>query len=152
MFWVLQMSFGSSGEEVARLFKVTSYLKHRALLMAAYSAGLRVGEVVRLKVRDIDSQRMQIRVSAGKGAKDRYTLLSEGGLKVLRDYFRVFQAKEWLFPGEVGTNHLSKRSAERIFRDLFGLPLHHLRYHRAQNSRWLRRLRGKIASRCWMRS
>ena len=78
-----------SGEEVARLFKVTSYLKHRALLMIAYSAGLRVGEAVRLKVRDIHSQRMQIRVTAGKGAKDRYTLLSEKTLKVLRDYFRL---------------------------------------------------------------
>lgn len=72
-----------SREEVARLLKVITNLKHRALLMVAYSAGLRVGEVVRLKVSDIDSKRMQIRVTAGKGAKDRYTLLSERALNVL---------------------------------------------------------------------
>lgn len=83
--------------------------------MTAYSAGLRVGEVVRLKVSEIDSKRMQIRVSAGKGAKDRYTLLSETTLKVLRDYVREQKPTDWLFPGEESGEHLSERSAERIF-------------------------------------
>jgi site-specific recombinase XerD len=104
-----------SREEVSKLLQVTSNLKHKALLMAAYSAGLRVGEVVRLKVSDIDSRRMQIRVTAGKGAKDRYTLLAETALTVLRDYFRAYKPKDWLFPGERPTDHLSERSAERIF-------------------------------------
>ncbi len=104
-----------SREEVARLLRVTTNLKHRALLMVAYSAGLRVAEAVRLKVSDVDSQRMQIRVTAGKGAKDRYTLLSGTALAVLRDYFRAYKPKDWLFPGEDLTRHLSERSAQRIF-------------------------------------
>ncbi len=58
---------------------------------------------------------MQIRVTAGKGAKDRYTLLSGTALAVLRDYFRAYKPKDWLFPGEDLTRHLSERSAQRIF-------------------------------------
>ncbi|MBI4672191.1 MAG: tyrosine-type recombinase/integrase [Chloroflexi bacterium] len=85
--------------------------------MTAYSAGLRVGEVVRLKVSDMDSKRMQIRVTAGKGAKDRYTLLSETTLTILRDYFRAFKPKDWLFPGEKRGEHLAESSAERVFKD-----------------------------------
>jgi len=104
-----------SREEVGRLLKVTTNLKHRALLMTAYSAGLRVGEVVRLKVSDVDSKRMQIRVTAGKGAKDRYTLLAETALAVLRDYFKVEKPQDWLFPGEDPADHLSERSAQHIF-------------------------------------
>jgi len=104
-----------SREEVARLFKVTTNLKHKALLMVGYSAGLRVGEVVRLKVSDVDSKRMQIRVIAGKGAKDRYTVLSERALSVLREYFRAYKPKDWLFPGAELTDHLSERSAQKVF-------------------------------------
>ncbi len=106
-----------SREEVARLFKVTYNLKHKALLMTAYSAGLRVGEVVRLKVNEIDSKRMSIRVTAGKGAKDRYTLLSTIALEVLREYFRLFKPKDWLFPGEERNDHLAERSAQEVFKD-----------------------------------
>jgi site-specific recombinase XerD len=64
-----------SREEIERLFAVTANLKHQALLMATYSAGLRVSEVARLKVTDIDSDRMTLRVEQGKGKKDRYALL-----------------------------------------------------------------------------
>jgi integrase/recombinase XerD len=85
--------------------------------VTAYSAGLRVGEVVRLKVSEIDSKRMTIRVTAGKGAKDRYTLLSETALTILREYFRAFKPKDWLFPGDVSGNHLSERSAQHVFQD-----------------------------------
>jgi site-specific recombinase XerD len=104
-----------SREEVGRILKVTVNLKHKALLVTAYSAGLRVGEVVRLKVSDIDSRRMQIRVTAGKGAKDRYTLLSETALTVLRQYFKAEKPQDWLFPGEEAGDHLSERSAQHIF-------------------------------------
>ena len=83
----------------------------------AYSAGLRVGEVVRLKISEIDSKRMQVRVTAGKGAKDRYTLLSETALTVLREYFCAFKPKGWLFPGEERGDHLSERAAQEIFQD-----------------------------------
>lgn len=106
-----------SREEVTRLLKVTSNLKHKALLMTAYSAGLRVGEVVRLKVSEIDSKRMVIRVTAGKGAKDRYTLLSPVALEVLREYFRLFKPKDWLFPGDDPSDHLSERAAQQVFKD-----------------------------------
>lgn len=88
---------------------------NRALLMTANSAGLRVGEVVRLKVSDVDSKRMQIRVTAGKGAKDRYTLLSEMALAVLREYFKAAKPQDWLFPGEDPAAHLSLRSAPHVF-------------------------------------
>lgn len=106
-----------SREEICKILKVTTFLKHKALLITAYSAGLRVGEVVRLKVCDIDSKRMQIRVTAGKGAKDRDTLLSENALIVLREYFRAFKPRVWLFPGEERDDHLSERAAQEVFRD-----------------------------------
>ncbi len=70
-----------------------------------------------LKVSDIDSQRMQIRVTAGKGAKDRYTLLSETALNVLREYFRRFKPKDWLFPGDESNDHSSERSPQHVFKD-----------------------------------
>lgn len=106
-----------SREEVAKILKVTSFLKHKALLVTAYSAGLRVGEVVRLKVCDIDSKRMTIRVTAGKGAKDRDTLLSATALEILRQYFRAFKPKDWLFPGDDSKNHLSERAAQKVFHE-----------------------------------
>ncbi|MCL4488755.1 MAG: site-specific integrase [Chloroflexi bacterium] len=106
-----------SREEVAKIIKVTTFLKHKALLVTAYSAGLRVGEVVRLKVSDVDSRRMQIRVTAGKGAKDRDTLLSATALEILRQYFRAFRPKDWLFPGDDPKDHLSERAAQKVFHD-----------------------------------
>ncbi|MBI5300586.1 MAG: tyrosine-type recombinase/integrase [Chloroflexi bacterium] len=106
-----------SREDVVKIFKVTTFLKHKALLVTAYSAGLRVGEVVRLKVSDIDSKRMTIRVTAGKGAKDRDTLLSTTALEILREYVRVFKPRDWLFPGDDRSDHLSERSAQHVFED-----------------------------------
>jgi site-specific recombinase XerD len=104
-----------SRREVARLLEVTTNLKHKALLMTAYSAGLRVGEVVRLKISDLDPHRQQLRVRSGKGKKDRYTLLSEVLLETLRAYVRAYQPQEWLFPGQNPQEHLHIRSAQNIF-------------------------------------
>jgi integrase/recombinase XerD len=87
-----------SREEVARLFASVDNLKHRVLLMTIYAAGLRVSEAVRLRVGDIDSQRMLLRVEQGKGKKDRYTLLSARLVGELRRYSRVYRPPEWLFP------------------------------------------------------
>lgn len=106
-----------SREEVLRLFKVTKNLKHLALLQTAYAAGLRVGEVVRLKVSDIDPHRMLIRVNSGKGAKDRYVLLSQVALQTLREYWQAFKPKTWLFPSDDHTDHLSERHAQQVFQD-----------------------------------
>ena len=103
-------------------------LKHRALLMTTYAAGLRVSEVCRLKPGDILSERMQIRIEQGKGHKDRYTMLSPKLLDVLRTYWRTYRPQTWLFPGEPDfTRPLTPRSAERAFHKaarLAGLPGH----------------------------
>ena len=104
-----------SREEVGRLLRATSNLKHKALLMMAYSAGLRVGEVVRLRVSDIDSERRQIRVQGGKGQKDRYTLLSQVALEAVQAYIRAYRPQEWLFPGGDPRRPLCVRSAQHIF-------------------------------------
>jgi integrase/recombinase XerD len=80
-----------SQQEVEAIFSATRNLKHRAIFMTIYSAGLRVSEALHLKVSDIDSQRMAIRVEQGKGAKDRYTLLAQRTLEVLRDYWRAYR-------------------------------------------------------------
>ncbi len=106
-----------SREEVVRLFKVTTNLKHKTLLVVAYSAGLRVGEVVRLKMADLDPDRKQIRITAGKGAKDRYTVLSDLAWKFVCAYHRMYAPKDWLFLGEAPGDHLSERSAQQVFKD-----------------------------------
>ena len=89
-----------SREELARLFEAATNLRTRTLLMTAYAAGLRVSEVCALRVADIDSapDRMCIRVVAGKGGKDRYTLLSPSLLEALRVYWRICKPRDWLFP------------------------------------------------------
>ncbi len=104
-----------SQQEIQAIFSATRNLKHRALLMTIYSAGLRVSEVVHLKVLDIDSQRMVIRVQQGKGEKDRYTLLAKRTLEVLRDYWRAYRPKEWLFPGQPAKGSLSISAVQKIF-------------------------------------
>jgi site-specific recombinase XerD len=90
-----------SPEEVVRFFAAVINLKHRAILMTAYAAGLRVSEVARLRVEDIDSQRMVIRVYQGKGRKDRYVMLSPRLLEILRAYWKAVRPGNYLFPGAV---------------------------------------------------
>ena len=88
-----------SGEELVRFFAAISSLKHRASLMTAYAAGLRVSEVAALRVEDIDSRRMVIHVREGKGSKDRYVMLSPKLLGLLRAYWKAARPRLWLFPG-----------------------------------------------------
>jgi integrase/recombinase XerD len=88
-----------STDEVARFFAAIGNLKHRAILMTAYAAGLRVSEVTRLHVTDIDSQRMVIRVRQAKGQKDRYVMLSPRLLEILRTYWKAVRPRDFLFPG-----------------------------------------------------
>ena len=83
--------------------------------MAVYSAGLRVGEVVRLQPADIDSERKMIHVRAGKGKKDRYTILSDGLLAALRDYWRAYRSKKWLFEGQDDGKPIAVRSVQKVF-------------------------------------
>ena len=102
-------------EEVLRIFECVANPKHRLLLMLAYSAGLRVGEVVRVRLQDIDMERKLLHVRSGKGNKDRYTLLSEVVMVALRGYVQVYRPVEFLFEGGNGRRHLSERSAQHIF-------------------------------------
>ena len=104
-----------SREEVARLLTRTSFLKHRALFLTTYSAGLRVSEVVRLRPTAIDSDRMLIRVEQGKGAKDRYTLLSPQLLEALREYWRRTKPGEYLFPGRDGRSPVRATGIKEAF-------------------------------------
>jgi site-specific recombinase XerD len=103
-------------EEVESILSATKNLKHRAILMTIYSAGLRIGEVARLKVSDIESQRMMIRVNEGKGLKDRYTLLGERNLEMLRHYWKAYRPLEWLFPGRNASDPVSISAIQRVFK------------------------------------
>ena len=99
-----------------RLFSVTTNLKHRALLMTAYAAGLRASELGRLKISDIDSQRMCVRVDQGKGNKDRYVPLSPRLLEELREYWRRVRPEHWLFPNQLLGRPLSRDGAWHIYK------------------------------------
>jgi integrase/recombinase XerD len=88
-----------SPEEVARLLEAAPGPKYMAALAAAYGAGLRIAEVAALKVSDVDSKRMLLRIEQGKGRKDRFAMLSERLLELLRDWYRIARPPLWLFPG-----------------------------------------------------
>lgn len=88
-------------EEVLRFLSAITSLKYRAILMTTYAAGLRLSEVMHLRVADIDSQRMVIHVRQGKGRKDRYVMLSPVLLQVLRLYWHAARPTDWLFPGHL---------------------------------------------------
>jgi site-specific recombinase XerD len=90
-----------SHEEVRRLIDAAGNLSHRAMLMMLYSTGMRRSELTRLKVSDIDSQRMVIRIHQGKGRKDRDVPLSPKLLETLREYWRFMKPQSYLFPGRV---------------------------------------------------
>ncbi|MEO0096066.1 MAG: site-specific tyrosine recombinase/integron integrase [candidate division WOR-3 bacterium] len=106
-----------SKEEIAKILNSVYNIKHKAILMLTYSAGLRVGEVVKLKLEDIDSNRMLIHIKGSKGRKDRYTVLSETALQMLREFWKKYRPKKWLFEGAREERHLSIRSVDKIFRN-----------------------------------
>ena len=118
-----------SAPEVARILARTRNPKHRALLMLLYCAGLRVGEVVRLRPQDLDTDRGLVRVRRGKGGKDRYTLLARKAVEAVKLYRDAYLAEprpgapgpggvpsgpRWLFPGDRPHRHLTERSAQRV--------------------------------------
>jgi len=106
-----------SHEEVVVFFDYVPSLKYRAALMLCYGAGLRVSEAVAVKVSDVDSQRMLLRVEQGKGRKDRYTMLSPRLLEVLRVYWRAARPKDYLFPSWRTGRHLSATALQQACRD-----------------------------------
>lgn len=105
-------------EEVISIIDAATNVKHKAILMLAYSAGLRRSEIANLKVQDIDSDAMRIFVRAGKGSKDRYTVLSKTCLEVLRRYwtgFRPDHPEKWLFLGMGGKDRIAFTTMQSIF-------------------------------------
>jgi site-specific recombinase XerD len=104
-------------EEVVRILSEARVPRHRALLVTAYAAGLRVSEVVHLRLQDIDSDRMMLRVEQGKGRRDRYTLLSTRLLTELREYWKLERPDPWLFPTRDHTHPMNYRTVQRIYRN-----------------------------------
>jgi integrase/recombinase XerD len=107
-----------SYDEVTHFFSHIGILKHRVALLLCYSAGLRSSEAVALKVRgDIDAHRMLIRVEQGKGAKDRYTVLSPRLLLLLREYWKRERSEYWMFPGRNPDSHMTAGTIQEVCRD-----------------------------------
>jgi site-specific recombinase XerD len=99
-----------SPEEVVKFLTCVPGPKHRTILTTCYAAGLRISEALHLRPNDIDSQRMVIRVDQGKGQRDRYVMLSPKLLEILRNWWRVERPKDWLFPGDVAGNPVSREA------------------------------------------
>ena len=104
-----------SMDEITCILKHTRNLKHKAILYLTYAAGLRVGEVVNLKVQDIDTIRGIVRIDQGKGKKDRISLLSSKAEMILKEYLEKYKPGDWLFEGDVPGRHLTERSVQRVF-------------------------------------
>lgn len=106
-----------SEQEVMQILRVPNNLKHQTMLYLTYASGLRVSEVVRLQLKDLDSSRGIILVRQGKGKKDRHTLLSQAAWKLLQTYVRKEQPQKWLFPGQYSGTHMHERSLQKVFTD-----------------------------------
>lgn len=104
-----------SKEEVKRILTALENKKHITILNLIYSAGLRVSELTNLKIEDIDSNRMLIKVRQGKGKKDRYVMLAENMLIQLREYYKEYKPTKWLFEGGKKGSHITSRTVQRIF-------------------------------------
>jgi len=103
-------------EEIQSIFAACDNLRDKSILMTIYGAGLRLSEVACLKVSDIDSNKMQLLIRDGKGAKDRFALLSQSNLEILRDYWKAYHPKEWLFYSRVNSGtHITPRGVANIF-------------------------------------
>jgi site-specific recombinase XerD len=105
-----------SVQEIRALIDTVKNIKHRTIIMLLYSSGLRVSEISHLKITDIDSKNMRIKVVQGKGAKDRYTLLSQQVLLELRAYYIIYKPKEYLFNGSGKGRPISVRTIEHLVR------------------------------------
>jgi len=101
--------------EVKRLFEVTSNLKHNTILKLCYGMGLRQSEIINLKINHIDSKNMSVLISRGKGKKDRYVNLPQSMLEQLRNYYREYKPKDYLFEGQYGGQY-SSRSIQQVFK------------------------------------
>ena len=112
---IKQLPMLLSRKEVGRILTAKSNIKHRALLTMVYGSGLRASEAVRLRPEHIESERMMVRVEQGKGRKDRYTLLSQQGLDLLREYWQIYRPGEWLFFGQDRKKAMNVGTAQRVY-------------------------------------
>ncbi len=106
-----------SREEISKLLSSIANVKHKAILMLTYSAGLRVSEVVKLKLEDIDTERKLIHIRGAKGRKDRYTILSDVAMNTLKLYIESYHPENWLFPSKEDNSYITVRTVQRIFED-----------------------------------
>ena len=104
-------------QEVEQVIDSVSNLKHKAMLTVCYTSGLRVSECTHLKVSDVHSDNMRLYIRSGKGDKDRYSILSHRALKLLREYWKVYRPKDWLFPGAIKDMPISVRTLQAVFKD-----------------------------------
>ncbi|MCA9747683.1 MAG: site-specific integrase [Romboutsia sp.] len=104
-----------SVKEISKILYVTQNLKHKTVLLLIYSGGLRLAELINLRVEDVDSVAMKIHVRQGKGKKDRYIMLSENVLKLLREYYKVYRPKEFIIEGLKGGKY-SSQSVQSLFK------------------------------------
>src|SRR2546427_11058130 len=111
----VQLPVVLSAEEIERVFAQTSNRKHRTMLLTTYAAGLRLNEVLHLRVHDIDSSRMTLRVEQGKGGKDRYTVLRPRLLDELRWYWKLTRPRTWLFPSQDTGKPLHPTALQRAY-------------------------------------
>ena len=146
-----------SSDEVKSILDSIVNLKHKTLLTLVYSAGLRIGEALQIRVSDIDSKRMVIHIKSAKGKKDRYTLLSLNFLELLRLYYKIYKPKDFLFEGQNGALY-SASSAQNILKKAVNkthikkpITLHTLRHsfatHLLENGtdiRYIQALLGKL--------
>lgn len=112
-------------QQLNRLFESLASVKYRAILMTCYASGLRIGEACRLKIEDIDSKNMNLRVRYGKGSKERFTILSQRQLVLLREYWRLERPQTWLFPSTGKSGFVSPETVRAVFRlarEKAGLP------------------------------
>ena len=106
-----------SAEEILRVINTINNVKHRTLVMLLYSTGIRLSELAYLRITDIDSKNMRIKVVKGKGAKDRYTILSQQVLLELRAYYVQYRPVEYLFNGSGKGRRYSQRSIQKVVQD-----------------------------------
>ena len=104
-----------SAKEISKILKVTNNLKHKTILVLIYSAGLRLGELVNLEIGDIDSEAMKIHIRSAKGKKDRYVMLSENVLELLREYYKIYKPEKYIIEGQNGGKY-SPKSVQSVFK------------------------------------
>lgn len=110
-----KLPYTLSREEILSILDQVPNIKHKTILLTAYSAGLRLSEVLNLTVSDIDSKNMLIKVRCGKGGKDRFTILGTENLNMLREYWKLYKPKDLLFPGKLDGKPIAARNIQNVF-------------------------------------